>query len=97
MLESSLQVAKEYSEIFEAGLPLRILECKEKKSNTQEYKEIVQMLKNPDVKNANKSKTRLTLVKLERKKQDKKVVSKQESSGGKFPSNDRKKPRPVYY
>ena len=33
------------------------------------------MLKNLDVKNVNKSKNRLTLVKLENKKQDKKVLA----------------------
>ena len=36
------------------------------------------MLKNPDVKNANKSKYRLTPVKLQSKKQDKKALDSRE-------------------
>ena len=35
--------------------------------------------------------------KLESKKQNKKVISRQEGLGGKFPSNCRKKPRPTNY
>ena len=55
------------------------------------------MLKNPDVKNVNKSKNRLTSVKLGSKKQDKKALASREDSGGKFPSDIRMKPRPIYY
>ena len=47
------------------------------------------------VKNVNKSKNRLTPLKLESKKQFKKVVAEQEGSGRKFPSNYRRKPRPT--
>ena len=53
------------------------------------------MLRNPDVKNANKSKNRFTLTKLESKKRDKKVLALREGLGGQFPSNVRKKPRPI--
>ena len=54
------------------------------------------MLRILDVKNVNKRKHRLTPVKLESKKQDKKVVARLEGSGGKFQSNDTKKPLTKY-
>ena len=40
-----------------------------------------QLLKNPDLKNANKSKNRLTPKKFESKKQDKKIIALWEGSG----------------
>ena len=40
-----------------------------------------------------KRKNHLTLVKLESKKQDKKVLASQDGPGGKFPSNNKKMPR----
>ena len=54
------------------------------------------MLRILDVKNINKRKNRLTPVKLGSKKQHKKFLASREGSGGKSPSNDRKKPRPTY-
>ena len=51
------------------------------------------MLKTPGVKNVNKSENRLTPVKLESKKHDKKVSASWEGSGEKFQSNAKKKPR----
>ena len=43
------------------------------------------MLKNLDLKNVNKGKNRLTPVKLERKKQDKKVLASQDGLGRLIP------------
>ena len=54
------------------------------------------MLKNPDVKNVNKSKNRFTPAKLESKKQDKKPLTPRKGSGGASPSNIKKKPRPFF-
>ena len=68
----------------------------ETKDSTLECKENDQIFKISHVKNVNKRKNRLTPLKLERKKQDKKVLASREGSGGKFPSNDRMKPRPTY-
>ena len=56
------------------------LERKETKNSFLQCKENDQMLKNSDVKNVNKSKNRLTPVKLESKKQDKKVLASREGS-----------------
>ena len=55
-----------------------------------------QMLKNPDVKNANKSKNRLTPVKLESKKQEKNYWPRRRDRAGKAPTSDAEKPRPTY-
>ena len=71
------------------------LESKETKTKTLECKEKVQKLRISHVKNVNKRKNRLPPVKLESKKQDKKVMAEREGLGGKFPSIYRKKPRPT--
>ena len=72
------------------------LESKEAKTSTVECKKNGQIFKISHVKNVNKKQNRLALVKLESKNQDKKVLASRESSGGKSPSSDRKKPRPSY-
>ena len=76
--------------------PPHTRKSKEKKNSTLECKGNDQMLRILEVKNVNKSKDRLTPVKLESKKQDKKVLVSREGSRGKFPSTVRKKPRPTY-
>ena len=73
------------------------LESKESKNNTLECKENYQKSKISNQKNVNKSKNRLTPTKLESKKQDKKVLASREGSGGQFPTNVKKKPRPILY
>ena len=70
-------------------------EIKGTKVGTLECKENDQMLRISDVKNVNKRKNRLAPVKLESKKQHKKVLPSQAGSGGNSPSNDEKKPRPI--
>ena len=62
------------------------LERKTRKSGTLECKENDQKLTISDVKNVNKIKNRLTPVKLESKKEDKKAMAKREGQGGKLPS-----------
>ena len=73
--------------------PTHTLERKTRKTHTLECKKQLRKSKISHVKNVNKRKYRLTPVKLESKKQDKKVTAKREGLGGKFPSNYRKKPR----
>ena len=61
--------------------PTHSLERKETKNSTLECKENNEMLKNPEVKNVNKSKNRLTPAKLDSKKQDKKVLASRVGTG----------------
>ena len=68
---------------------------KETKISTLECKENDQIFKIFHVKNVNKRENRLTPVKLESRKQDKKVLASREGSSRKFPLNNRKKPRPL--
>ena len=71
-------------------------ESKEMKNHLLECKENDQIFKISRVKNVNKRKNRLTPVRLESEKQDKKVLASWEGSRRKFPSNNRKKPCPTY-
>ena len=68
--------------------PPQILESKETKASTPECIESNQKLRISHVKNVNKTENRLTPIKLENKKQDKKMISLQEGPSRKFPSND---------
>ena len=61
------------------------LENKETKTSTVECKKQVEKSKILHVKNVNKRKNRLTPVKLESKKQDKKVVAERERLGWEVP------------
>ena len=65
------------------------------KNSTLECNENVQMLKNPVVKNVNKSKNRLTPVKLESKKLDKKYWPLGWDRAGTSPTSVKEQPRPI--
>ena len=64
---------------------IHTLESKQKKKSTLECKENDQILKNSDYKNVNKRKNRLTLLKLESKKHDKKTLAPRKVLGGAIP------------
>ena len=87
----------EFNEIADPQPPpthTHCLESTETINSTLECKQMDQIFKIFHVKNVNKRKNRLTPVKLESKKQHKKVLASREGSNGKCPSTDRKKPRP---
>ena len=72
------------------------LQTKEKEKITLDCKEINQMLKISVHKNVNKSKNHCSPVKLESKKQDKKIMDSREGTGGAIPSIFQEEPRPIY-
>ena len=77
--------------------PTHTLESKETKAHTLECKKEDQKSKFFHFTNVNKRKNHLTKVNLESKKQVKKMIARRQGSGGKFPSNYRKKPCPTNF